>query len=75
MGLTVGRGRINKNELAGKYLERFLEAGALHCTARSSEDAERPELHAYAEHRTVVEILWERTCSRKGRYILQKCTG
>ncbi|KPW35211.1 hypothetical protein ALO51_102545, partial [Pseudomonas amygdali] len=62
MGLTVGRGRINKNELAGKYLERFLEAGALHCTARSSEDAERPELHAYAEHRTVVEILWERTC-------------
>ncbi|KPX20671.1 hypothetical protein ALQ08_103946 [Pseudomonas syringae pv. delphinii] len=51
MGLTVGRGRINKNELAGKYLERFLEAGALHCTAHSREDAERPELHAYAERR------------------------
>ncbi|PYD89354.1 hypothetical protein DNF23_28730 [Pseudomonas syringae pv. pisi] len=24
MGLTVGRGRINKNELARKYLERFV---------------------------------------------------
>ncbi|KPY77419.1 hypothetical protein ALQ89_100767 [Pseudomonas amygdali pv. tabaci] len=46
MGLTVGRGRINKNELAGKYLERFLKAGALHCIAHSSDDAERPELHA-----------------------------
>ncbi|KPW88747.1 hypothetical protein ALP58_102594, partial [Pseudomonas savastanoi] len=45
MGLTVGRGRINKNELAEKYLERFLEAGALHCIAHSSDDAERPELH------------------------------
>ncbi|KPW15008.1 hypothetical protein ALO42_102601 [Pseudomonas syringae pv. atrofaciens] len=51
MGLTVGRGRINKNELARKYLERFLGGEALHCTAHSREDTERPELHAYAERR------------------------
>ncbi|RMN70419.1 hypothetical protein ALQ54_101710 [Pseudomonas syringae] len=51
MGLTVGRGRINKNELARKYLERFLGGEALRCTAHSREDAERPELHAYAERR------------------------
>ncbi|MCF5803461.1 DUF1534 domain-containing protein [Pseudomonas tremae] len=33
MGLTVGRGRINKNELAGKYLERFVVVTAGHLSS------------------------------------------
>ncbi|WP_221034478.1 MULTISPECIES: hypothetical protein, partial [Pseudomonas syringae group genomosp. 2] len=83
MGLTVGRGRINKNELAEKYLERFvvawsdssglgtsplvLLAEGRGSVARSA-STKAPLLvfistGVYAEHRTVVKTLWERTCS------------